>query len=52
MSVVPWPLLLAVTALCAPSERAESLRAGFDHHFVKPAELPVILAAMASRAII
>ena len=48
MSVTPWPLLMAVTALCAPSERAESLKAGFDHHFVKPAELPVILAAIAS----
>ncbi|MBK5121993.1 response regulator [Burkholderia sp. R-69980] len=52
MSVIPWPLLLAVTALGAPSERDESLKAGFDHHFVKPAQLPVILAAIASHATI
>ncbi|RZF30470.1 response regulator [Paraburkholderia sp. UYCP14C] len=48
MSVIPRPLLLAVTALCERSERVESLTAGFDHHFVKPAQLPVILAAIAS----
>ena len=48
ISVVPWPLLLAVTALFAPFERAESLKAGFDHHFVKPAQLPLILAAIAA----
>jgi CheY-like chemotaxis protein len=49
MSVVPRPRLLAVTALRAPAERFESFKAGFDHHFVKPAQLPVILAAIASR---
>ncbi|MFM0207754.1 response regulator [Paraburkholderia sediminicola] len=49
MSVIPCPLLVAVTALGAPSERVESLKAGFDHHFVKPAQLPVILTAIASR---
>jgi CheY-like chemotaxis protein len=49
MGVIPWPFLLAVTALCAPSERGESLKAGFDHHFVKPVQLPVILAAITSR---
>lgn len=43
------PLLLAVTARCAASERAESLRAGFDHHFGKPAELQLILTTIASR---
>ncbi|MFL9946110.1 response regulator [Paraburkholderia agricolaris] len=52
MSVVPRPLLLAVTALRAPAERVESFKAGFDHHFVKPAQLPVILAAIAARTII
>jgi CheY-like chemotaxis protein len=52
ISVVSSPLLLAVTALCAPSDRAESLKAGFDDHFSKPAQLPAILAAMASRAIV
>ena len=52
MSVIPRPLLLAVTALRAPSERVESFRVGFDHHFVKPAQLPSILAAIASSTII
>ena len=51
MNVASWPLLLAVTALCTPTERDESLKAGFDHHFVKPARLPVILAAIASHTI-
>lgn len=51
MDVVSSPLLLAVTALCEPSERTESLEAGFDDHFAKPAQLPAILAAMASRRI-
>ena len=45
----PAPFLLAVTALSSPYERAESIRAGFDYHFVKPAELPLILAAIAAR---
>ncbi|KAA0997947.1 response regulator [Paraburkholderia panacisoli] len=49
MSFAPRPFLLAVTALHAPAEKAESFKAGFDHHFVKPARLPVILAAIASR---
>jgi CheY-like chemotaxis protein len=49
MAFIPRPLLLAVTALHAHAERLDSFSAGFDHHFVKPAELPVILAAMASR---
>ena len=44
----PVPVLLAVTALSSPSEQAESIRAGFDYHFVKPAQLPAILAAIAS----
>lgn len=54
INVVSSPLLLAVTALCAPADRdrAESLKAGFDDHFVRPAQLPVILAAMASHTII
>jgi CheY-like chemotaxis protein len=49
MSVSPAPLLLAVTGVHAPFERVASLNAGFDHHFVKPAQLPVILTAIASR---
>jgi CheY-like chemotaxis protein len=52
MNVASWPLLLAVTALCTPTERDESLKAGFDHHFVKPARLPVILAAIATHTIV
>jgi CheY-like chemotaxis protein len=44
-----WPLLLAVTARCAASDRAQSLEAGFDHHFGKPAELELILATIAAR---
>jgi CheY-like chemotaxis protein len=39
MGVLPRPLLLAVTGIRASSERAESFKAGFDHHFVKPAQL-------------
>lgn len=52
MSVIPRPLLLAVTALGAYSDRAESFDAGFDQHFVKPAQLPAILAAIVSRTAI
>jgi CheY-like chemotaxis protein len=43
----PAPLLVAVTGLTGPSEWAESMRAGFDHHFVKPVRMPVVLAAIA-----
>ncbi|CAB3700992.1 Alkaline phosphatase synthesis transcriptional regulatory protein PhoP [Paraburkholderia sediminicola] len=46
MGALPRPLLLAVTALHGPYERIQSFRAGFDHHFVKPAQLPSILAAI------
>lgn len=44
----PFPLLVAVTALSSPSEQVESIRSGFDHHFVKPADLPVVLAVIAA----
>lgn len=44
----PFPLLVAITALSSPSEQAESIRSGFDHHFVKPADLLVVLAAIAA----
>jgi len=43
------PLLVAVSALSGPIEFAESIQSGFDHHFVKSTQLPVILAAIASR---
>jgi DNA-binding response OmpR family regulator len=43
----PTPLLIAMTGLSEPSERIESMRSGFDHHFVKPVLMPVVLAAIA-----
>jgi CheY-like chemotaxis protein len=52
LSGISPPLLLAVSALYAPYERADSLDAGFSYHFVKPAQLPAILAAITSRTII
>lgn len=44
----PLPLLVAATGLTSRSEQAESIRSGFDYHFVKPADLPAVLAAIAS----
>jgi CheY-like chemotaxis protein len=44
----PFPLLVAVTALSSPSEHAQSIGSGFDFHFVKPADLLVVLAAIAA----
>ncbi|SAL79120.1 two component transcriptional regulator [Caballeronia terrestris] len=49
LNVSPAPFLVAVTALSSPYERAESIRSGFDYHFVKPAQLPVILAMISAR---
>jgi CheY-like chemotaxis protein len=46
----PAPLLVAVSGLSSSSETALSLSAGFDHHFAKPALLPVILSTVASRS--
>lgn len=43
----PAPTLVAVSGLDRAEERNESLRSGFNHHFVKPVPLPVILAALA-----
>ncbi|OLL27334.1 hypothetical protein BTH42_33395 [Burkholderia sp. SRS-W-2-2016] len=40
-------LLIAVTALSLPSDRADTIRSGFDHHLVKPVELPVLGAKLA-----
>ncbi|HTR07342.1 MAG TPA: response regulator [Paraburkholderia sp.] len=51
LRAVPRPLLVAVTALTAASEHAESLNSGFDYHFVKPADLPVVLATIAADAL-
>jgi CheY-like chemotaxis protein len=48
LQFTPAPLLVAVTALTSPAEKAKSLSAGFNHHFAKPADLPVILAAIAA----
>jgi DNA-binding response OmpR family regulator len=50
MSIYPRPFLIAVTGLRTLSDRIESFRAGFDHHFIKPAQLPVILAIIAFRS--
>lgn len=46
---VPAPMLVAVTGLERAEERRESLRSGFNHHFVKPVPMPVILAALTGR---
>lgn len=43
---VPAPTLVAVSGLQRAEERSESLRSGFNHHFVKPVPMPVILAAL------
>ncbi|MFL9864852.1 response regulator [Paraburkholderia fungorum] len=46
----PPPTLVAVTGLSRVEDRIESLRSGFNHHFVKPAPMPVILAALTGRS--
>jgi len=46
VQTVPLPVLIAVTGLMSQSERDESMRAGFDHYFVKPVLMPIILAAI------
>jgi CheY-like chemotaxis protein len=46
----PPPLLVAVSGLSSQAERALCLRSGFDHHFAKPTQLPVILAEVASHS--
>jgi len=48
LSARPVPLLEAVSALSAPSAYADSIQSGFDHHFVKPAQMPAMLGAVAS----
>ncbi|MFM0738483.1 response regulator [Paraburkholderia xenovorans] len=45
----PAPTLVAVTGLARIEERHESLRSGFDDHFVKPVAMPIILAALTRR---
>ncbi len=45
----PAPLLIAITGLTRDEEKIESLRCGFDHHFVKPVSMPAVLAALTSR---
>ena len=49
LQFAPAPVLVAVTALTSPSEQAESIRSGFDHHFVKPADLLAVLAVIVDR---
>lgn len=46
VACTPAPTLVAVTGLARDEDRRESLRAGFNHHFVKPVPMPVILAAL------
>lgn len=46
----PPPTLVAVTGLARSEDRTESLRSGFNHHFVKPVPMPVILAALTGRS--
>jgi DNA-binding response OmpR family regulator len=46
----PAPTLVAVSGLDQTEEKNESLRSGFNHHLVKPAPMPVILAALTGRA--
>jgi CheY-like chemotaxis protein len=48
LKAMPVPLLVAVSALSTAAELAGSVQSGFDHHFVKPAQLPTILAEMQS----
>ena len=45
----PAPMLVAVSGLERKEERNESLRSGFNHHFVKPVPMPVILRALTGR---
>ncbi len=44
----PFPLLVAATALASSVEQAESIRSGFDHHLVKPINLPLLLTTIAT----
>jgi DNA-binding response OmpR family regulator len=45
----PAPTLVAVSGLEQAEAKNESLRSGFNHHFVKPAPMPVILAVLTGR---
>jgi len=48
LQLAPAPLLVAITALTSRCEQDESIKAGFDHHFGKPADLPAVLAVIAA----
>ena len=43
-------LLCAVTGYGRESDRERTTAAGFDHHFVKPVDLDVLLAVIETRA--
>lgn len=43
-------LLVAITGYGQPEDRACALKAGFDHHLVKPVNLDEVLALLATRA--
>lgn len=49
LGYAPAPLLIAITSLSSVSDKKRSLKAGFDHHFVKPAHLPTVHAAILAR---
>ncbi len=49
LQFAPAPVLVAVTALTSPSSRPNQSRSGFDHHFVKPADLLAVLAVIVDR---
>jgi CheY-like chemotaxis protein len=42
------PLLVAVTAAGKQADRMRALRAGFDHHFVKPYDTKALLEVLAT----
>jgi CheY-like chemotaxis protein len=46
LQTAPLPLLVAITALTSPAEQAKSVRAGFNYHFAKPADLRLVLTAI------
>ena len=42
------PLLVALTGYGQPEDIRHSMEAGFDHHFVKPADLTALTAVFAA----
>lgn len=46
ISMTKMALIVAITGYGQPEDRARSLRAGFDHHLVKPVELEQVQEVM------